>query len=452
MAKRKQRIRSPHPGVKLKKRTRKSGFVSYRAHYVDPDTGKEKAVTLDPVALPTKEARTAWAKQLSRQLARKRMDRAAGIEPPLKAELLSDTVGAYLESVEARLRPNTVASYRQCLDRFLRWASAAGVSTTHDLRSRELAELRDFLVRNPKATAQPGGPRGARRRGSQQRSRRSINCDLRSIKAMLNDLRKRGSLPHLHRDDIADLLPPLPVRREPPPFLAPSEMRQLLEAALRHDGDCFAQTRAEHAGQGEPGTTTRYAPIAPFVAFVLLTGMRRNEALSVRWSDVRLDALDQRAEKVGEIRLPAAITKTGHARTVGLEVSPTLRRLLAAMRLASGGRGAVFSFSPSYVEGARKRLIAKYGAPQFNWQLLRKTCSSYLTNAPGIYGAAAHHLSAQQLGHSVAVAQKHYAGAIRGLPHEARTLEAAMAIETSLHAVVETTAMPSSPRIDIAAS
>jgi hypothetical protein len=38
-------------------------------------------------------------------------------------------------------------------------------------------------------------------------------------------------------------------------------------------------------------------------------------------------------------------------------------------------------------------------------------------------------MSARQLGHSVTVAEKHYLGVVRGIPREARTLEAAMQIE-----------------------
>lgn len=62
------------------------------------------------------------------------------------------------------------------------------------------------------------------------------------------------------------------------------------------------------------------------------------------------------------------------------------------------------------------------------WQLLRSTCSTYLTNAPSIAGAAAVFVSAKRCGHSVMVAKKHYAGLV-SVSREARTLEAAMGIE-----------------------
>ena len=73
-------------------------------------------------------------------------------------------------------------------------------------------------------------------------------------------------------------------------------------------------------------------------------------------------------------------------------------------------------------------MMKTYGAPTFDWQLLRSTCGTYLTNAPGIFNAATVFMSAKQLGHSVAVAERHYLGVHRGIPREAHTLEAAMGL------------------------
>jgi len=97
------------------------------------------------------------------------------------------------------------------------------------------------------------------------------------------------------------------------------------------------------------------------------------------------------------------------------------------MRLASGGKGRVFPFTRATAEAAAKRLRNEYGAPEkFSWQILRSTCATYLTNAPGIFGAASAYRSAKQLGHSVQVAEKHYTDVLRGIPRDARTLEEAM--------------------------
>ncbi|HEX7476647.1 MAG TPA: hypothetical protein VF331_02460, partial [Polyangiales bacterium] len=275
-------------------------------------------------------------------------------------------------------------------------------------------------------------------------------------------------LPRITRDDLTDTLKALPTPREQPTYLHPEQLKKLLQAAQRHDVATFVATRKEHEGDGVPGTTRRYEPIAEFTTFLLLTGCRRGEALALKWSDVHLDAVDHDGQKVGEIRLRADATKTKQARTIGLEVSPALRALLATMKLRAGEARYVFHwhdaeskerpYTAEQVEAARARLIAPvtdkprstkrkratsadaeapsgFGAPQFDWQTLRSTCATYLTNAPGIFGNATAFLSAKQLGHSINVAERHYLGVHRGNPREARTLEDAIQIADALEAV-----------------
>ena len=93
-------------------------------------------------------------------------------------------------------------------------------------------------------------------------------------------------------------------------------------------------------------------------------------------------------------------------------------------------------------------MLANFGAPPFDWQVLRSTCATYLTNAPGIFGSATAFLSAKQLGHSVAIAEKHYLGVHRGIPRAARTLEAAMQIDGELSTVLS--AFTTTPECDLA--
>ncbi len=457
MAKRrKRRIKSPHPGVKLKRRALPSGGHSWRAVYRDADSGREVYVTLDPKALSTNEARVEWAKRLSADLARRRMDRAAGLRPT-EATALEAAIKAYVEGAQARGRlPKTLAGHELAFGKLREWAKREGVRTTADLTRTHLASLADFVARAPRKSAKRGEGRGAHRATSTRRSPVTINREQRSLKTLMNTWRTEGRLAGLHRDDIRDTLKALEQPRPDPAFLRPAELRALLAAALRHDEATFAETREEHIGRRPKGSTPRYVPIAPFVAFVLLTGMRRSEALALPWSLVDLEAVDHEGRRVGEIRLTAKITKTKRDRTIGLEVSPALRRLLAAMKLASGGAGHVFGgrepYTADVVEAARRRMLRTpddestkatkstaprgFGAPGFDWQSLRSTCATYLTNAPGIFGAATVFLSARQLGHSVAVAERHYLGVHRGIPRDAHTLEAAMQIEGELARVV----------------
>lgn len=459
MAKSRKRIRSPHPGVKLKRRTRPSGLVTWRAHYLDPGTGRETAITLDAGALPTKEARERWAKHLAAELSRRRMEHAAGVAPAKEPTSVDAAIAGYLATATARLRPKTIESHELGIAQLRAWAAREGVLTTEELTRPKLAALREHLIRQPKRSIKAGGRRGAHKTTARRRSPYTINRELASIKAVCNVWRTQGLLPKLHRDDLADALPLLPTPREEPVFLRPAELRVLVEAALRHDAATFDATRAEHAlgSRRAPGGTSRYTPIAPFLAVLVLSGMRRGEALALEWAMVDLDALDHDGRVVGEIRLPATITKTKRARTIGLEVSPSLRRVLAALRLQRGHQDVrVFEGHTGHgVEAARRRMLATYGAPAFNWQALRSTCATYLTNAPGIFGAASVFLSARMLGHSVQVAERHYLGVHRGIARDAKAIEGAMQIEAELRAVLEScgaqpSAQPRARRLAVA--
>lgn len=435
MPRKTRRIRSPHPGVVIKERALPSGATAYRARFDDPDTGRETYVTLDAVALPTREARRLWAIRKSKALAQRRMELEGG-SPRVEARALADAAHDYFRSGENRLRSKTIVTYRLAVDPFVTWCGRHGVRTTADLTRAKLAAFRDALIARTKLSAVKGGRRGQVDSSERKRSPLSINRELRTLKTLLNAWRQAGIMV-LTRDDIADALKALQGPREQPVYLHPAQIRRLLEAAARHDAAVFTETRAEHAGRRPLGTTRRYEPIAPFTAFLLLAGCRRGEALALTWSDVDLDAVDHEGRKVGEIRLKAEATKTKHARTIGLEVSPALRAMLAEMQLrAAPGEPYVFGGSTPYsvdlVDAARARLLDEYGAPKFDWQALRSTCATFLTNAPGIFGAATVFMSARQLGHSVQVAERHYLNVHRGIPRDARTLEAAMQVEDLL--------------------
>lgn len=436
-----RRTRSPHPGVVLAARTLPSGGTSWRARYRDPLTGRVKWETLD-ASLSNAEKRTKWASDKSESLARQRVDLAAGIAPAPKLTTIDDAIKTYMESASVRLRPRTLKTYTLAIERFRAWCKAERIEHTHQLTPAALANLRDDLVRQPKRAAARGEGRGKYRRTRKPRSPVTINQHLRTLATLLTSWRRRGLVP-LSSDEIADGMRRLPVERELPTFLSPADLKRLIRACLKHDAETFDATRAELAGDREPGTTPRYAAIAPVAVFLLTTGMRRGEALTLRWADVDLEALDASGAKVGEIRLRAADVKTRIARVVGLEVSPGLRKILAAMKLQAGDEERVFpDVTGDVLASSKARLVGEYGAPSFTWQALRSTCATYLVNAPAIYGSASAFLAARQLGHSVVVAERRYAGQLRGLPRGARTLDAAMQIEAELRDVLASIATP----------
>jgi integrase len=414
--------------VKIKKRTLASGAAFYYARFIDPDTGRQVDCTLDKIGLPSHDARRQWAISKARALARRSMDLQSGA--PRNAERsVEDALADFYKSGKARLTKATVARYRTTGARLQIWAERVGVGSTDDITRARLSDFREALI----------APAG--RRGTSARSPFTVNSDIAGAKAIMNHWRRNDLLPRITRDDISDALRPLPTPQRTPSFLRHEDCGKLLEAALRHDRDTFAETREEHLGGRPKGTTRRHDSIAPYVTLVLLTGCRKTEALSLCWSDVDLDAVDPDGRLCGEIRLRASATKTKRDRIVALEVCPGLRRLLAAMKLRAGRAEFVFSgdaaTSGDQVEDARARLIATYGAPAFTWQRLRATTGTYLTNAPGIFAAASAYRSAAQLGHSVAVAEKHYLGVLRNIARDAHTLEAAMKITSLVAEVVD---------------
>lgn len=422
-----RRTRSPHPGIVIMKPDAEHAY--HRARYTDPDSGRTVKERLDPQALPTIEARTDWAKRKAKALAKRRMDLASGA-PKATGTGLEAAIGRYYEA-HKQLRARTLAEYKSATDKLLAWAARHGVASADDLTRAKLLGFREEILNAPKRRAAKKAKRGAFRETRERRAAATINRELRGVRVVLGYLAELDLLPRIHEGDLRRALKKLPLTIDAPTFLRPPEIAALVEAALAYDAETFKATRDEHAGDGERGTTARYEPIAPFVATLLLTGMRFSEALNLTWSQVDLHALDHDGREVGEIRLTGGDTKTKRARVVDLAVAPLLLEVLTKLHKASRKKGKVFALTYDGASSAAKRLRAKYEAPEaFSWQVLRSTCGTYLTNAPGIFGAASAYRSAKQLGHSVAVAERHYLGLIR-LPPAAKTLEAAMQIEAS---------------------
>lgn len=416
-----------HPGVVLVRpnAARRSGWLG---RFKDADSGKVRTESLPVLEAKTVEGREQWAKRKSLALAKRREALEAGAARNTGTSL-ADACDRYFKA-HPQLRERTVEGYRAAADKLVTWAKAAGVGSADDLTRPQLMAFRETLILEPKRKPATGARRGKREATTERRSPERINSELRKVGTVLGYLIDADLFPRLTRDDLRRALKRLPVTTERREYLKPVELQALLEACRAHDAETFAETRDEHAGDGRKriGQTPRYDPIAPFVAFVLLTGCRFGEALAVTWEQVDLDALDHSGHPVGEIHLRGADNKTKHARTIGLEVSPALRAMLAGMR-PKDGKGPVFGLSRGTADAAAKRLRTEYSAPaSFTWQALRRTCGTFLTNAPGIFGASSAYRSAKQLGHSVAVAERHYVGLVRGIPADVRTLEDAMQI------------------------
>jgi integrase len=387
-----------------------TGRHGYRLKYRDPDTGKAKRETLKGTKYQAdtkagERAREDAAVRKYNELFRREIALESGAMRYRK-ERLEDAEQRYLATLKS---PRTVEAYSEGTRTFLAWAERKGLRTTNDVTRGSLVEFREHLATFEIAPA----THDKRLRGVKSMIRFWIDAELcaRISYDDLGRIKQKG-------EPVADRV-----------WLTPTQCQKMLEAAVRHDRDT-----------GGPGT-----PIAPFVAYVLLGGARVGEALALDWSHIDLEALNVNLEPVGEIVVPATVSKTKTRRVIGLQETPSLRRLFAALQLRSGDKtGPVWDFTRMAAKRSRRRMIEEFGSPEFTYQQLRVTCDCYLNNSPGIFGGAAAFMAAKRLGHSVAISEKFYASAIRGIKPELRTLEEVFGIGKQCDQIIAAISSPSS--------
>lgn len=377
---------SKTPGAWVLQDRRADGTLVWIGRWKDPASGRRRELNLTAAGLTTAPARTRWKEAKAEELAAFRRARALGRAGPAVAQELAAALAAYLAECDARLRARTRGVYREALRSFQGWCVARGRRIVQEVTPADLHAYRAAAV-------------------SQAAAPRTASTHLARVRSALEWLRRGELLPHVSRDHIADFARALPAPLRPVNCLRPAQIRALLDAA----------TTLEPVG-------------AAFIAVALLTGMRLGELEALRWAYVDLDAAPG-----GELALPAEATKTHRARTIDLSVSPAARRIIDALP-----RRGPFVFGG---EHAASREVAKRWkracqldgdealrrpAVRWTWQHLRQTCGTYLTCSPGIFGAASAYRSAAQLGHAVAVAERHYLGVLRGIPSDATTIEDAM--------------------------
>ena len=397
----KRRTKTAHPGVKLKKRQRANGTV-WLARWRDPITQREKEVSLTALDLTTAEQRRTWAIKKSEEIVALR--RSLGpTHRATKRWSIDDAVDDYLARCRTRLAAPSARNYANGLSRFQDWASTHGFRELEDLLPERLSLYREFLRSSPVRAAKKGGKIGERVESSELRSTSSTNSDLTKARIFLHDARRLGRL-RLDSDAITDALRAVPkATSEPDPLQAP-DIRRLLAACIAHD-----EARADvMAG----------IPAGPIVLFALLTGCRAREL-----RELRTEYVDIESES---IRLPSAATKTRASRTIGLDISPSIVTLIRSMAPPADGYvfGGAEPVSETVLRQLRQRLTEKFGAPEFTFQRLRATCVSFLVNSTVLPTIQ----SVRRTGHSLAVAEKHYLGIVRGIPREATTIEEAMGV------------------------
>ncbi len=373
--------------------------------YRDPETGRTRVETLGAADAKTADTRLALALRLHKGVSRRREDIAGGAVRHRDADLtLPEAIGRYFRD-NPQLRDGTVESYRAACDVFLAWCAATGLRTVRQLNRGRLLDFKSTRIKAGKRVPLAGGRRGEGAAGG-QRSAFTINKELRAVSIALGWLHD-AQIIRLSRDDIRIGLKRLKtdkvLRRD---YLRADEIRALLAAANARDAVTFAMNR-----RGEKNVP-RYAPIEPLIRFLLLSGCRVGEALTLTWAHVDLGG-----EK---IEIPAPQTKTKHDRTIELSVCPSLLAWLKKHKGTSAER--IF---PDHTEGSLKSARRRLRVPfKWSYQGLRVTAATYLACMPS-FGPV--HES-RQLGHSILVAQDFYIDRIK-IAADVVTLEQAMGLD-----------------------
>jgi hypothetical protein len=425
-----------HPGVRIKPPQSGNRMPYFRAVFVDPDTAKTVYERLDPDLYPTAEARKQWAIRKSLALRKREAEIHDGARRST-GESFDELTELFIADNQ-NLRDGTLEEYKRSLRRFSQWADDEGNTDPDRLRRADLFAFRVWAMKLPKKQAARGKKRGQSVDLTKRRKLITVNSDLRVVGTFLRWMIKTERLPKLHLDDLVTGLERYDFIADPPEYLARREIRRSLLSAMRHDQVVFAMTREEKEA-GEAGKTPRYVSIAPFLAVAFLAGMRLDELCLIEWrTHVDLEYEDVNGEPIGQIKLRTQDTKTKRARFVSFEISPLLRKLMLALHRKADGKGPVFGVTYDEAQAANQRLRDDFKAPaKLTYQIARSTCSTYLVNAPGIYGSASSFHSAKQLGHSQAVQEKHYAGLLKGIRPEIKTLEGAMHIEAEVRMIID---------------
>ena len=338
-----------------------------------------------------------------------------------KVEKAGDAVGP-----AATLADSTVGLHRSAVDNLLAWCElqSPAVDRNRLLTKEQLKRYGTAIWGRPKKI-QVKGTGGEWEDSSDPLSTHSINRDLRSLRKVLRWLSDTGFL-RLTRDDISIALVQRAALTDKTPLM-PAEIAALFTAADAHDAATLKPDRRRR------NAADKHKPIRPVIEFVLFGGVRIQEVW-VRSQTIltgpNRNILIGSDVRPTQINVPASVgkknNKPGKKRSIILRVSSTL--IAMAPTLMARQKEPLFDFTKDELDDARLRLIEDYGAPDFTWRKLRKTCSTYQVCAKQIWGAAAQKMVSEQLGHDEEVNEEYYSSVLE-IPPEATTLEQAMHLE-----------------------
>lgn len=374
-----------HVGVKILEL--KTGHV---ARWRCPITKKQKQVSLDTLGLSNAKQRERWCKEKLKALQATKAQLAIthGTSMPVRMSVAT----AQADYLATFAKINTRQAKTPALTIVAAFLAKNGISDVLDITAPVVAAYGDH-VRRP----------GNRHKES------TASLHLLVVAAWLRWCAKRGYLAHLTDEQIKKNLARPKAVSEAPEILQPRQVKQLLRACLAHD-------------------EARHLKIGPFAMFVLLTGVRLNEALSLKWNQV------DREQQT--IELAASQSKTSEHRKITLAQSPTVLELLDRLALA-GTRGRVFSgITITEAKNGRRHLTKVYDSGPFTWHMLRRTCGSLMICAEVL----GEYMASKRQGHSPAVAEKYYLDTIIGLP-KSDTIEQAGGFQDLADAIVRSVAV-----------
>jgi integrase len=224
--------------------------------------------------------------------------------------------------------------------------------------------------------------------------------------------------------------------------LTPKQNVQLLEACLGHTDKNIENKRRpyKNASAEEKRALRLSKGLFPFAVLLMLTGLRRGEALGLEWSSVR--------EEDMALVVKAETSKNRRQRTVSFKRAPLLAEFLRFLRRQSNGaRYVLQSLDPkrdgnSEMPAPQVALATLKKKLEFKFRpkLLRMNWVTYNVSAPWCTGRDA---VARLAGHSTNMAQKHYDQFERlGLQNSgATTLEELMGISALLEDLLYEVAM-----------
>ena len=417
-----------HPYVKLIP-PNDEGRVSWRARCRNPkQPGKYKWKTLSGMS---KRQREDWAVRESEKIERTILEIHHGVGPRASdhkesTASLADARDLFFEDTKAETG-GSVDTYSIAIEEFLDFVERSRRGLRRGAAVRELprtavcSDVSDHMLMDWRGMVLSKPPVRTRKK----RSRETMNRELRNVGRMVRHLRKKRKLfPHLTSDEIDNAFELLKTGTKKKDFLRYKAIRTMLECLLEYDAN----------------PERRGPPMAALFLLTLFYGTRRHEVVpcsgiehaAIEWPDVHLDEIDGRGNRIGEIHAREA-TKTGH-RPIGLEYAPAGQRLLSAMKLRAGGKGKVFPYTEDQVNAAYRALRRNSSFPKnATLQTLRRTSETFAVNSRIMTLSQA----IAQYGHSESTALKSYIGALRNIPAEHVTFEAAMMIEDLAEQIID---------------